>query len=170
MRMNSRVRRSALIALVASLALFVGCGDEDAPAASPSDRGVACEVVGQLCHEVDSAAGQECHEQAHSGSCSFASCVKLCVPEASIDGADLRCAALGELCHPVADRSDELRECHELGHVNDAGRCAASFDDCAARCIAAREAPSVVPSEGGAGGNGSDSSHEHAAAGSAHHG
>lgn len=162
--MNYRTQRSALVALGASFALFIGCSDDDAPA-SPSEHGVACEVVGQLCHEVESTAGQECHERAHHGTCSFASCVKLCVPEASVDGADPRCAALGELCHPVADQSDELRECHELGHVNDAASCAAAFDDCAARCIAARKAP--APAEGGAGGNGSEPGHEHAAAGAA---
>lgn len=163
--MKHRPLRLAVIALGASLGLFVGCSDNDEVSSSGSDQGIECEVIGELCHEVDSSAGHDCHEQAHRGSCSFASCVKLCVSEGDVDGADPHCAALGELCHAVADQSDALRECHQLGHENDAASCAASFDDCATRCLAAREAAEEAPAGGGAGGNGSEPEHEHAAAG-----
>ncbi len=156
--MISRARRSSLLCWGASIGLFFGCSDNDEPPAAASDHGAECEAVGELCHEIVSAAGQECHEQAHSGACAFASCVKVCVPGAEAAGADPHCAALGELCHAVEDQSEELRACHELGHVNDAASCAASFADCAARCIAAREAAGS-PSEGGAGGNAAGPDH-----------
>jgi hypothetical protein len=162
--MKHRFRRLAVLALGASLGSFIGCSDNDQPASASSDQGLECEVVGELCHEAASAAGQDCHESAHHGRCGFASCVKTCIPKADVAGADVRCVALGELCHPVADLARELRECHELGHGNDPERCVASFEDCATRCLAARE-ELETPSPGGAGGSGPDDEHDHPVAG-----
>jgi len=166
--MKHRFRRLAGLLFGSSLSLFAGCSDNDEPSAEGTDQGAVCEVIGELCHEVESAAAQECHESAHHGHCAFASCVKLCVPDAD-EGADPRCAALGELCHPVADQSDALRECHELGHANDSASCAAAFDDCAASCISAREALEAEPSGGGAGGSGADGEHALGGAGGSDH-
>jgi hypothetical protein len=163
-----RLRRSAALALTAGLVWFIACSDNDELPSPSSDQGAECEVIGELCHELDTSAAQDCHEQAHHGRCSFASCVKVCVSEGDVEDADPHCAALGELCHPVAEQSDALRNCHELGHVNDAASCAASFDDCATRCLAAREAVEQAAS-GGAGGNGPEPEHEHPTAGAGGH-
>jgi hypothetical protein len=119
----------------------LGAGGETSAASGASE----CKVLGELCHASDTGSGDahECHEMAHRGdgaACleSFASCVDTCVPsEVAGVEKDPRCAALGELCHPVDDDDGPLHECHELGHVNDPEICAASFDGCATRCLAA---------------------------------
>ncbi len=170
--MKSLIRSLLLAGLPAGAGAFIGCSDNDDLAApSEGDGSAECEVVGELCHEVETAAGQDCHERAHSShgaACHelFSGCVTTCVAEAG-SAADAHCAALGELCHPVDDGDGPLHDCHELGHVNDGATCAASFDDCAARCIAAREELEAPPSEGGAGG--APGEHEHAAAGAGGH-
>jgi hypothetical protein len=151
-----------LVVLGSSL-LFAACGDDD-DAVGPGTGGAGtsegvfeCQVMGELCHEGDTGSGpaHDCHQQAHHGNgaeClgSFASCIGTCVTEGGEK--DPRCAALGELCHAVDDQDGPLHECHELGHVNDADACAASFDDCAKRCLAAREALEAGGDAGGAGG------------------
>jgi hypothetical protein len=151
------------LVILGSGLLFGGCSDEDAvsPAPGGGSEGVAeCQVIGELCHEGDTGSGpaHDCHQQAHHGNgaaCleAFASCVGTCVTEGGEK--DPRCAALGELCHPVDDADGPLHECHELGHVNDADACAASFDDCAKRCLVAREALEAGGDAGGADGGSS---------------
>ena len=125
-----------------------------------------CKVLGTLCHEADtgSGTGHDCHEVGHEGhaeACAeqFDSCITFCTAEeAGTGGApaepkDAHCAALGELCHAVDDETGPLHECHEVGHVGKADKCAEAFDECAALCLAAREA--LPPhTEGGAGGVG----------------
>jgi len=170
--MKSAFLSAVWIGLLASAGVFVGCSDNDELPSKDEHGGAECEVVAELCHEVETAAGQDCHERAHSArgaACHelFSDCVKTCVPEASETGADARCAALGELCHPVDDGDGPLGACHDLGHVNDSARCESSFDDCAARCLSAREELEGTPSEGGAGAGGgaSDDEHGHTSAG-----
>jgi hypothetical protein len=155
-----------LFALSSTFFMFGGCSDNDDPVVagaggetSEASGAAECEVVGELCHEADTGSGvaHDCHELAHHGqgaACleSFASCIDSCVPDDDGDK-DPHCAALGELCHPVDDKDGPLHECHELGHVNDAEACAASFDDCTTKCLAAREALEEADS-GGAGGAG----------------
>jgi hypothetical protein len=173
--MKSIVRAGlGLIALSSAFFLFSGCSGDDDEANPGAGGGSAtsglaeCEVIGELCHESDTGSGpaHECHEQAHHGNgaeCleSFAGCISTCVAdEGEGSEKDPRCAALGELCHPVDDDDGPLHECHELGHVNDAEACAAAFDDCATRCVAAREALEAAGAEGGAAGvGGAASSH-----------
>jgi hypothetical protein len=129
------------------------------------DGATECEVIGELCHEADSGSGaaHACHETGHEGKASaclaaFDGCIDTCVApdegEGGTSGQDSRCAALGELCHPVDDKNGPLHACHELGHVGNAAKCAASFDDCATRCLAARDALEGGES-GGAGGRAS---------------
>jgi hypothetical protein len=126
-----------------------------------------CEVLGELCHEADTGSGpaHDCHETghvAHPDACAeqFDGCIATCVTDdAGAGGAaggeqDSHCAALGELCHPVDDMDGPLHDCHELGHVGNAVTCAAAFDDCAVRCLAAREELEAEEA-GGAGGLGS---------------
>ncbi|HEX2871915.1 MAG TPA: hypothetical protein VHP33_11675 [Polyangiaceae bacterium] len=125
-----------------------------------------CKVLGTLCHEADtgSGTGHDCHEVGHEGhvdECAeqFDSCIAFCTAEEGAGGAggapveakDAHCAALGELCHAVDDENGPLHECHELGHVGNAAKCAAGFDECATLCLAAREALPHTPA-GGAGG------------------
>jgi hypothetical protein len=158
---------------------FVGCGDDDDSTSSSggsssgggqagaglggsaSEGALECEVVGELCHEADLGSGpaHDCHELGHEGVAAtchaqFKTCIDTCVQDE--DGTpsseqDPKCLALGELCHPVDDKDGPLHECHELGHEGDATACAAAFDDCATKCLAARELL-PEPSEGGAGG------------------
>jgi hypothetical protein len=129
-----------------------------------ADSAIECEVIGELCHEADTGSGPAhiCHQTGHQGDgriCSkeFESCISTCVsPDGGAGGApsgsepDARCAALGELCHPVDDKNGPLHACHELGHEGDGVKCAASFSDCATRCLAARAA--LAAGTGGAGG------------------
>jgi hypothetical protein len=130
----------------------------EAHAGGAAAGALTCEVIGELCHEADTGSGpaHDCHETGHVGhvdACAqaFDGCVALCVSDddgaggaaAGVGGAgpapDGHCAALGELCHPVDDSNGPLHDCHELGHIGNAAQCAASFDDCAQRCLAARE-------------------------------
>jgi len=125
-------------------------------AAGATDGAVTCEVIGELCHEADtgSGPGHDCHELGHEGhatacAAGFDDCIALCVHDddgaggAEAGGAgpapDAHCTALGELCHPVDDASGPLHECHEVGHIGNAAKCAAEFDGCATLCLAARE-------------------------------
>lgn len=122
-----------------------------------------CKVIGTLCHEADtgSGTGHDCHELGHEGhvdECAeqFDACISFCTEDEGTGGApaepkDAHCAALGELCHAVDDETGPLHECHELGHVGNAAKCAEGFDECAALCLAAREALPPTPA-GGAGG------------------
>jgi hypothetical protein len=130
------------------------------------DGAVECQVIGELCHEADtgSGPGHDCHEVGHEAdgvAClkEFSSCIATCVPDESGAGGagsdmDPRCAALGELCHPVDDQTGPLHDCHEVGHEGDGDKCAAAFDDCAMRCLAARELLEAGEGTGGAGGAG----------------
>jgi hypothetical protein len=137
-----------------------------------------CKVIGTLCHEADTGSGtaHDCHEVGHEGradACAeqFDACITFCTAEDEGNGGaggkpaetkDPHCAALGELCHVVDDETGPLHECHELGHIGNAAKCAAGFDDCAALCLAAREA--LPPhTEGGAGGAGG-AAHSHGGA------
>jgi hypothetical protein len=129
-----------------------------------------CKVLGTLCHEADtgSGTGHDCHEVGHEGhadACAeqFDACITFCTAEDEGSGGaggkpaasqDAHCAALGELCHAVDDETGPLHECHEVGHVGNADKCLAAFDECATLCLAAREALPHTP-EGGAGGAGS---------------
>jgi hypothetical protein len=122
-----------------------------------------CKVIGTLCHEADtgSGTGHDCHELGHEGhvdECAeqFDACISFCTEDEGTGGApaepkDAHCAALGELCHAVDDETGPLHECHELGHVGNAAKCAEGFDECATLCLAAREALPPTPA-GGAGG------------------
>lgn len=134
-----------------------------------------CKVLGTLCHEADtgSGTGHDCHELGHEGNADacaeqFDACIAFCTAEEGTGGApaepkDAHCAALGELCHAVDDETGPLHECHELGHVGNAAKCAAGFDECATLCLAAREA--LPPhTEGGAGGVGAGGAHSHGGA------
>lgn len=181
----------ALVTLAAAFS-FAGCGDDDdstvgaagnqngggqAGAGGSSDDGaLECEVVGELCHEADLGSGpaHDCHELGHDGDgpachAQFSSCIHTCVQDE--DGSpntdqDPKCLALGELCHPVDDKNGPLHECHELGHDGEAAACAAGFEDCAKRCLAARELL-PEPGEGGAGGASSTNGGAPAAGGAA---
>jgi len=162
---------------------FAGCSDDDdarggssaqAGAAqggsaqgqggAASDGAVECAVLGELCHEADTGSGpaHDCHEVGHEREgtqclLAFADCARTCVPESAGgagSGIDPHCATLGELCHPVDDETGPLHECHEVGHDGDASACAAAFADCAARCLAARDALETETPQGGAGGSG----------------
>lgn len=129
------------------------------------DGAMECKVVGELCHEADtgSGPGHDCHELGHENdpaacAAGFAKCIDLCVPSEGAGGAanerDPKCAALGELCHAVDDKDGPLHDCHELGHDGDAAKCAAGFDACATKCLAARELLDEHPSGGAAGAGG----------------
>ncbi|HYQ15816.1 MAG TPA: hypothetical protein VEQ58_08665 [Polyangiaceae bacterium] len=179
----------SVLSLGASCFFFAACGDDDdddhhhvtatagaAGEPSTSDGSAECAVIGELCHEADSGSGaaHDCHEVGHvadGAAClsSFDGCVKTCVDDGDGDAdadADPRCAALGELCHPVDDHDGPLHACHELGHENDAEGCAAAFDDCAAQCLAAREAlEEATPPSGGAGAGGAGGAENAAATG-----
>src|SRR3954471_18110446 len=150
--MTSSVRVSLGLFVLATLFAFAGCSDDDGgddavggastqAAGGASPGAVDCEVLGELCHEADTGSGaaHDCHELGHQGNASacqtaFDGCVVRCVGAA--DGAagastalpDGRCAALGELCHEVDDGNGPLHECHELGHVANAAKCATGFD------------------------------------------
>jgi hypothetical protein len=133
-----------------------------------------CKVLGRLCHEADtgsdSGTAHECHEIGHEGHAdecgeAFDGCIAFCVPDEGAGGSggagttqDSHCAALGELCHAVDDGDGPLHACHELGHVNNAARCAAEFDDCATQCLAARELLGNGTAGAGGGGAGGMSS------------
>lgn len=171
-------RALTLIFFAAPLA-FVACGGDDdsspvnsggmhaggSGAGGAADGAIECQVVGELCHEADtgSGPGHDCHELGHEGdaaacSAGFAKCIEVCVPEAGAGGAgngpDPKCAALGELCHEVDDKNGPLHDCHELGHDGDAAACAAGFDACATKCLAARALLEEPTGGGGAAGAG----------------
>lgn len=57
------------------------------------------------------------------------------------------CRVLGELCHEADTGTGPASECHELGHVGDAGVCEQEFDSCIATCV------DGGGGEGGAGGS-----------------
>jgi len=145
-----------------------GGGPSGGASGNAADGAVTCEVIGELCHEADtgSGAGHECHELGHQGhveACEsgFSDCVALCVDDDEGAGGakpDAHCAALGELCHPVDDGNGPLHECHEVGHVGNAAKCAAEFDDCATLCLAAREELEAGEGGGAGGAGGSESS------------
>ena len=175
--MKSALGLSLGLVAVVSLFGFAGCGDDDdsnpavggtashagaGQGGSPADDGaIECQVLGELCHEADTGSGpaHDCHEVGHESvgaTClkEFAGCVGTCVHEEGAGGAaadkDPKCAALGELCHPVDDKTGPLHDCHEVGHEGDAAACAAAFDDCATKCLAAHEA--LEAGEGGSAG------------------
>ena len=133
-----------------------------APSGGASDGALTCEVIGELCHEADtgSGLGHDCHELGHEGHAAacvagFDDCIALCVPDeqggagAGAGGSgptpDAHCVALGELCHPVDETNGPLHDCHEIGHVGNAAKCAAEFDGCATLCLAAREQQEADP-------------------------
>jgi hypothetical protein len=118
------------------------CGDNDnsPPPPEPSPASL-CEVVGSLCHDAESDAGQACHELGHDGvpatcAAELPGCVDECL---GAKPGDPLCRAIGSLCHAVDDDDGPLHACHELGHDGDAATCRARFDDCAARCLTAIE-------------------------------
>ena len=133
--MRTPDRMLVMLALIVGVSAL-GCGDNDnnAPPEQPSPT-LQCEVVGTLCHDSDTDAGQACHELGHQGPPSqcavrFSGCIDECLGEK--DG-DPICRALGSLCHDT--ESHEGQACHELGHENDADACRAAFDDCAETCL-----------------------------------
>lgn len=114
-----------------------GCGDNDnsAPEAEPSAT-LQCEVMGTLCHDAESDAGQACHELGHDGTpgqcaAEFSDCIDECLGG---EPGDRFCRALGRLCHDTIDAAGQA--CHELGHENDPAACRRQFDDCAETCLA----------------------------------
>ena len=147
-----------------------------------ASRTQECKVIGSLCHDADtgSGTGHDCHEVGREGNAEacaeqFDACITFCTAEdegtggAPAEPKDARCAALGELCHVVDDETGPLHECHELGHVGNAAKCEAGFDECAALCLAAREAlpPHTEGGAGGVGAGGGTHSHGGAAHGGA---
>ena len=127
------------LAVVACGAL--GCGDNDNENASPApSAALQCEVMGPLCHDAESDAGQACHELGHAGTpdqcvARFSGCMDLCLGS---DDGDPFCRTLGMLCHGLGD-DGPLHACHELGHDDDPAVCRESFNECAELCLAARE-------------------------------
>ena len=131
-----------MLAIVACIGAW-SCGDNDnsAPEARPS-AALQCEVVGTLCHDAESDAGQACHELGHDGAPStcaaeFPGCIDTCLDGGS-DDHDPFCRALGSLCHDT--ESAEGQACHELGHDADPTTCRQRFDHCAQLCLAAIDA------------------------------
>jgi hypothetical protein len=190
--MKSLVRVSLGVLVVGALFAFAGCSDDDSgdDAAGGAAQGgtpaqgeggasagaVECEVIGELCHEADSGSGtaHDCHETGHEGkvaacAAAFDGCVSACVVDEGEGGGpgskqDTHCAALGELCHEVDDGDGPLHDCHEVGHVGNAAKCAAEFGHCATLCLAAREL--LEAGEGGVGGTGAGG-HAHSGGGEA---
>jgi hypothetical protein len=128
-----------------------------------------CEVLGELCHAADTGEGAaaDCHELGHENNAAtcereFAGCVATCTDPDGAGGAtsnpeaDPHCAALGSLCHFADTGSGTAHDCHELGHENNAAKCAEEFDACATFCLAAIE--ELEAGVGGAGGAGGDAS------------
>lgn len=112
---------------------------------------LVCQVLGELCHAADTGSGpaHDCHAIGHVGNAAaceaeFAGCVGTCtgadVGAGGAGGAsagdDPKCAALGSLCHEAGEIDQDAQECHELGHVGNAAKCAASFESCATLCLA----------------------------------
>ena len=130
-----------VLALAACIGMW-SCGDNDnsEPVARPSAE-LQCAVVGKLCHDAESDAGQACHELGHDGvpstcAAEFPVCIDLCLD----DDGDPFCRALGSLCHEVVDDDGPLQSCHELGHYADPSACRRQFDHCAQLCLAAIDA------------------------------
>jgi hypothetical protein len=133
-----------MVAIVACIGAW-SCGDNDnsAPQARPS-AALQCEVVGKVCHDAESDAGQACHELGHDGvpstcAAEFPGCIDLCL-DGGGDHGDPFCRALGSLCHEVDDDDGPLHACHELGHDAAPTTCRQQFDHCAQLCLAAIDA------------------------------
>lgn len=126
--------------MVCALTISVGasgCGDNDNSGsdARPS-AALQCEVVGSLCHDSASDAGQACHDLGHDGqpaACvdGFAACLDVCLDHGA--GEDPFCRAIGSVCHD--SESDAGQACHDLGHDGDADACRREFDACARLCL-----------------------------------
>ena len=133
--------RMLMVCAMAACVGAWGCGDNDnsVPEPTPS-AALQCEVVGTLCHDSESDAGQACHHLGHDGApaacvAEFSGCLDVCLEPGA--GEDPFCRAIGSLCHDT--ESAEGQACHELGHDGDAAACRRAFDDCAELCLAANE-------------------------------
>jgi hypothetical protein len=129
-----------VLALVVCIGAW-GCGDNDNDAPAEPSAALQCEVVGTLCHDSETAEGETCHALGHDGppdqcAAQFSDCIGVCLEG---DDGDPFCRALGSLCHAVDDDDGPLHACHELGHDGDPDACRRRFEDCAERCLAARE-------------------------------
>jgi len=114
-----------------------GCGDNDSSVAEPTpSAALQCEVMGSLCHDSPSAAGQACHDLGHDGppnACvaEFAGCLDVCLEHGA--GEDPFCRAIGSLCHDSESAAGQA--CHDLGHDGDPDMCRREFDACAQLCL-----------------------------------
>jgi hypothetical protein len=114
-----------------------GCGDNDNSVEEPTpSAALQCEVMGSLCHDSESDAGQACHELGHDGPPSacraeFSDCLDVCLEHGA--GEDPFCRAIGSLCHDT--ESEAGQACHDLGHDGDPAACRREFDACAETCL-----------------------------------
>lgn len=134
--MNASNRMLLVGVLLACIGAW-GCGDNDnsVEEAQPS-AALQCEVMGSLCHDAETEAGEECHHLGHDGppnACvaEFASCLDLCLDHGA--GEDPFCRAIGSVCHDSESAAGQA--CHDLGHDGDAVACRREFDGCARLCL-----------------------------------
>ena len=44
------------------------------------------------------------------------------------------CCELGAICHQPGQQTEDVRRCHNIGHLNDPAECRANYDECLALC------------------------------------